>query len=75
MVNGVLNIVAAVLFAVVALKDGFSSVWMIIAGVYLLAGVVDLIIHSVKVRRMQRAAMKAEKEKQKAQPEEQPQSV
>ena len=76
MVNGVLNIVAAVLFAVVALKDGFSSVWMIIAGVYLFAGIVDLIVHSVKVNRMKKAALKAEKEmQQKVQPEQQTQSV
>jgi len=63
MINGVLNIVAAVLFAVVAVKDGFSTVWMIIAGVYLFAGLVDLIIHSIKVNRMKKAAMKAEQER------------
>ncbi len=63
MVNGVLNIVAAVLFAVVSLKDGFNPVWMAIAGIYLLAGIVDLIVHSVKVNRMKKTAMKAEQEK------------
>lgn len=63
MINGVLNIVAAVLFAVVAVKENFSTVWTIIAGVYLFAGVIDLIVHSIKVSRMKKTAMKAEQEK------------
>ena len=76
MINGVLNIVAAVLFAVVSLKDGFAPVWMVIAGIYLLAGIVDLIVHSVKVHRMKKAALKAEQEKlQKAQAEQQETTV
>ena len=65
MINGVLHIVAAVLFAVVSLNDGLNMVWMAIAGIYLAAGIINLIVHAVKVKKIEKAAKKAE-EKQKA---------
>ena len=66
MINGVLHIVAAVLFAVIALQGGFNPIWMGIACVYLAAGVINLSIHALKIRKMERAAKKAEQNSQKA---------
>ena len=62
MVNGVMHIVAAVLFAVVALDKNVNVIWMGIAGIYLITGIINLIIHALKVRRMEKAAKKAESE-------------
>ena len=56
MVNGVLLIVAAVLFAVNGLGKELETVWLCVAGVYLAAGVVDLIVHSIKSRKKRKAA-------------------
>ena len=62
MINGVMHIVAAVLFAVVSLNEGINLVWMGIAGIYLVAGIINLIAHALKVRKMEKAAKKAETE-------------
>ena len=61
MINGVLQIVAAVLFAVISLNEGINIIWMGIAGLYLVVGIVNLIVHSVKVKKIEKAAKKAEK--------------
>ena len=65
MINGVMHIVAAVLFAVIALSDGFHAIWMGIACVYLVMGVVNLIIHALKIRKIEKAAKKAEQKTNK----------
>ena len=66
MINGVMHIVAAVLFAVIALKDGFNPIWMGIAGCYLATGVINLTIYGLKNRKMEKAAKKAEQSSQKS---------
>ena len=58
MINGVLLIVAAVLFAVVYLFGGLGIMWLWIAAFYLAAGVLDLILHVVKEKAKVRAANK-----------------
>ena len=65
MINGVLHIVAAVLFAVVSVQNGLNIIWMGIAGVYLVTGVINLAIHALKIRKMEKAAKKAEQKNQK----------
>ena len=65
MINGVMHIVAAVLFAVIAVKEGTSVIWMGVAGIYLVTGVINLAIHALKIRKMERAARKAELNTQK----------
>ncbi len=65
MINGVMHIVAAVLFAVIAVKEGMNIIWMGIAGMYLVTGVINLVIHTLKIRKIEKAAKKAEQEKQK----------
>ena len=62
MVNGVLLIVAAVLFAVISIQEGINLIWMGIAGTYLLAGVINLSAYWLKVKRIEKAAQKAEKD-------------
>ena len=59
MINGVMSIVAAVLFAVVALGEGMNYIWMAIAGVYFVWGILNLIAYSVKNSRKQKAAQQA----------------
>ena len=67
MINGVLLIVAAVLFAVVHLFGGLGVMWLWIAAFYLVAGILDLIFHVVKEKVKVRAAnKKAEKTAQEA---------
>ncbi len=70
MINGVLLIVAAVLFAVLYLLEGLGVMWLWIAGFYFVAGILDLVFHAVKERSKVRAANKkaiqAENEKKKA---------
>lgn len=62
MINGVLLIVAAVLFAAVHLFGGLGIIWLWIAAFYLVAGILDLIFHVVKEKAKVRAAnQKAEK--------------
>lgn len=58
MINGVLLIVAAVLFAVLYLFEGLGIMWLWIAGFYFVAGVLDLIFHVVKEKSKVRAANK-----------------
>ena len=65
MINGVMHIVAAVLFAVISIKEGTSVIWMGIAGVYLVTGIINLVIHALKIRKMEKAAKKAEQNAQK----------
>ena len=65
MINGVMHIVAAVLFAVISIKEGVNIIWMAIAGVYLVIGIINLAIHGLKMRKMEKAAKKAEQNTQK----------
>ncbi len=65
MINGVMHIVAAVLFAVISVQNDLNMIWMGIAGVYLVMGVVNLTIHALKIRKMERAAKKAGQNNQK----------
>lgn len=58
MINGVLHIVAAVLFAVVNLFGGLGKLWLWVACVYLLAGILNLVIYYVKNRSRIHAANK-----------------
>ena len=66
MINGVMHIVAAVLFAVIAINEGVNIIWLGIAGIYLATGVINLSIHGLKMRKMEKAAKKAEKSNQKS---------
>ena len=70
MINGVLLIVAAVLFAVLYLFEGLGIMWLWIAGFYLVAGILDLILHVVKekakVRSANKKAAKAESAQKQA---------
>ena len=59
MINGVMSIVAAVLFAVVAISEGMNVIWFAIAGIYLVWGILNLIVYSVKNSRKQKAAQQA----------------
>ena len=58
MINGVLLIIAAVLFAVLYLFEGLGIMWLWIAGFYFVSGVLDLILHVVKEKSKVRAANK-----------------
>ena len=58
MINGVLLIVAAVLFAVLYLLEGLGIMWLWIAGFYFVAGGLDLVLHMVKEKAKVRAANK-----------------
>jgi predicted membrane protein len=58
MINGVLLIIAAVLFAVLYLFEGLGVMWLWIAGFYFVAGVLDLVMHVVKEKAKVRAANK-----------------
>lgn len=67
MINGVLMIVAAVLFAVLYLFEGLGIMWLWIAAFYLVVGIVNLISHVVREKVKVRAAnKKAEKTAQEA---------
>ena len=59
MINGVMSIVAAVLFAVVALQDELNMIWLTIAGVYLVWGILNLVVYAVRNSRKQKAAQQA----------------
>ena len=59
MINGVMSIVAAVLFAVVALKENMDVIWLTIAGIYLVWVILNLIVYAVKNSRKQKAAQQA----------------
>ena len=71
MINGVLEIVAAVLFAVVGLSKDVNMIWISIAAIYLVCGILNLIVYVVKNHRKQKAAEKlaAEKASKKAESE------
>ena len=58
MVNGVMQIVAAVLFAVIALEKGTSVIWLCVAGVYLALGAANLIGYAIRTKKKQKAAAK-----------------
>ena len=68
MINGVMHIVAAVLFAVIALDRGMDMIWLTIAGIYLVTGVLNLIVYSIRNKKNQKAAKAAgaREEKEKA---------
>ena len=67
MINGVLLIVAAVLFAVVHVFGGLGIMWLWIAAFYLVAGILDLVFHVVKEKvKVRSANKKAEKTAQEA---------
>ena len=56
MINGILLIVAAVLFAMVYLFGQMGPVWLWIAGGYLLFGILNLIVYALRVHRREKAA-------------------
>ena len=58
MINGVLLIIAAVLFAVVYLFGNMGVLWLWIAGFYLVAGIADLVVHALKEKRKLHSANK-----------------
>ena len=58
MINGILLIVAAVLFAVVHLFGGLGMMWLWIAAFYLVVGVIDLTVYYLKNKSRIRAADK-----------------
>ena len=58
MINGVLLIVAAVLFAVLYLFEGLGMMWLWIAAFYFVVGVLDLVVHVLKEKGKIRAANK-----------------
>lgn len=51
MINGVLLVIAAVLFAVVYLFGKMGVLWLWIAGFYLVAGIANLIFHVIREKR------------------------
>ena len=59
MVNGVMSIVAAVLFAVVALNEDMNVIWLTIAGIYFVWGILNLVAYVIKNHRKQKAAQQA----------------
>ena len=67
MINGVLLIVAAVLFAVLYLFEDLGILWLWIAGFYFVAGVLDLVMHVLKEKfKVHTANKKAAKTAQEA---------
>ena len=68
MINGVLLIVAAVLFAMVYLFGRLGILWLWIGCFYLAAGIANLVIHVVREKNKLRTANKeAKKNAQKVQ--------
>ena len=66
MINGVLLIIAAVLFAVVYLFGDMGILWLWIAGFYLIAGIADLVIHVIREKARLRSANKEAQKSAKA---------
>ena len=66
MINGVLLIIAAVLFAVVYLFSDLGILWLWIAGFYLVAGIVDLTIHVIREKAKLHNANKAARKSARA---------
>ena len=60
MINGVMEIIAAVLFGVVYMFGDMGVIWLWIAAAYLVMGVMNLVVYSVRNIRRQKAAAKAE---------------
>ena len=58
MINGVLLIIAAVLFAVLYLFEGLGMMWLWIAAFYFVVGVLDLVVHVLREKGKIRAANK-----------------
>lgn len=58
MINGVLLIIAAVLFAVVYLFGEMGMLWLWIAAFYLAAGIADLVVHVIREKARLRSANK-----------------
>ena len=59
MINGVMHIVAAVLFAMIYLWTDLGMVWLWIAAGYLILGLGNLVVYAVMNHRKQKAAQKA----------------
>ena len=66
MINGVLLIIAAVLFAVVYFFGNMGVLWLWIAGFYLVAGISNLIIHVIREKARLRSANKEAQKSAKA---------
>ena len=62
MINGVIEIVAAVLFTVIFLSTERNIIWLWVAGFYLVCGGVNLVIHTIQNRRKLNAAQKQAKQ-------------
>ena len=58
MINGVMNIVAAVLFAMVYLFGNMGIVWLWIAAAYLALGVMNLIAYAARNHKKQKQSVK-----------------
>ena len=58
MINGVLLIIAALLFAVLYLFEDLGMMWLWIAGFYFVAGVLDLVMHVIREKAKVRSANK-----------------
>ena len=58
MINGILLVIAAVLFAVVHLFGGLGMMWLWIAAFYLAVGVINLTVYYLKNKSRIRAADK-----------------
>ena len=59
MINGVMHIIAAVLFAMIYLWTDLGMLWLWIAAAYLILGVANLVVYAVGNHRKQKAAQKA----------------
>jgi len=60
MINGVMHIVAAVLFAMVYLFGDLGVMWLWIGAVYLVLGIANLIMVSIRNAKKQKEAEKKE---------------
>lgn len=58
MVNGVIQIVAAVLFVVVHLSTDMGIIWLWIAGVYFAVGIGNLAVYAIRSKHQLRTAQK-----------------
>ena len=63
MINGVVQIIAAVLFAVVHLSTEMGSIWLWIAAAYLVIGIANLIFYVLKSKHQLHVARKEAKKK------------
>ena len=54
MINGVMNIVAAVLFAMVHLFGNMGSLWLWIGAAYLVLGILNLLAYAARNHRKQK---------------------